>query len=134
MGTLDVLTALGLPEALVQSCRDMLDDNASYIRDGKPPGVGVAVFGGSESGQFLEHHTSIAHQHVADALQEMVAGLRGYAENLDGFAKALTETDQQAAADLTPSRKRELDMATNSLAAPNFHNRGNRSHGGGGEG
>jgi hypothetical protein len=129
MGPLEVLTILGLPESLVQSCREMLEENATSLHHGKPPNVGAAVFGGSDTGQLLEHHTSVAHQHVADALHEMVAGLRGYAENLDGFAKALTETDEQAAADLTPSRKRELDLATNSLASPDFHG-GRRSAGG----
>lgn len=134
MGPLEVLTILGLPDALVKSCREMLEENAVSIHDGKPSNVASAVFGGSSQGQLLEHHTSVAHQHVADALRDMVAGLRGYAENLDGFATALTETDEQAAADLTPARKRELDMYTDNLAAPNFHNGGNRSGSTGGEG
>jgi hypothetical protein len=134
MGPLDVLTILGLPEALVKSCRDMLEENALSIHDGKPSNVGGAVFGPSPSGQLLEHDTSVAHQHVADALQQMVAGLRGYADNLDAFAKNVTETDLQAAADLTPTRKRELDLATNNLAAPNFHNPGNQPASAGGEG
>ena len=131
MGPLEVLTILGLPEALVSSCRDMLEENASSIHDGKPTNVAAGVFGGSDAGQLMEHHTTIAHRHVADALQEMVAGLRGYAENLNGFAKDVSETDLQAAADLTPSRKRELDLATDNLAAPDFHNdRGSSAAGG----
>lgn len=123
---LGVLTILGLPDELVNSCREMLEDNAATIHSGKPINVGSAAFGPSEAGQLLEHHTSVAHQHVADALQEMVQGLRGYADNLTGFANGLTDADQQAAADLTPSRKRELDMATDQLSSPNFHNRGGK--------
>jgi len=121
---LGVLTVLGLPDELVKSCRDMLEQNATSIHSGKPGNVAAAAFGPSGPGQLLEHHTSVAHRHVADALQEMVQGLRGYADNLAGFANAVTDADLQAAADLTPSRKRELDLATDRLASPDFHNRG----------
>ena len=124
MRPLEVLTILGLPDELVKSCRDMLEENASSIHSGRPGNVGAAAFGPSDAGTTLEHHTSIAHKHVADALQEMVQGLRGYADNLAGFANGMTEADLQAAADLTPSRKRELDLATDRLSSPNFHDRG----------
>lgn len=125
MDALDVLTTLGLPEAMITSCRDILDEHAQAIHRGRPPTVGGAVFGGSESGQTLAHHTSVAHQHVVDALENMVAGLRGYAENLDGFAKDLRDRDQQAGVDLTPTRKRELDLSTGCAAGTDYTDQSN---------
>ena len=119
---------LGLPEALVNSCRDILEDHAGQIHDAGPNSVN-GVFGGSEAGSDLDHQTSIAHQHVKDALNEMVEGLRGYATNLNEFARHLNDTDLQAAADLTPSRRSELADAASHLNAHDFH--GDRS---GGEG
>jgi hypothetical protein len=121
MQALDILTALGLPEALVNSCRNLLEEQAGDIHASRPGELG-AVFGGSEAGADLKHQTSIAHQHVVDALNDMVDGLRGYALNLDDFAKHLNDTDQQAAADLTPSRKNELADAASRLSSHDFHN------------
>ncbi|WP_028642991.1 hypothetical protein [Nocardioides sp. URHA0020] len=123
MGTLDVLTMLGLPDALVESCREILEEHAATIHSASPPTVG-SVFGGSGHGATLEHHTSIAHQHVADALNQMVAGLQGYATNLHEFSRDLQERDLQAAADLTPSRKAELADIASNLDSTNFHNSG----------
>jgi hypothetical protein len=123
MEPLDVLTALGLPEALVNSCRDILEEQAATVHSAEPSTVG-SVFGGSEHGSLLEHHTGIAHRHVADALKQMVEGLRGYAENLDAFTKDLQERDQDAAAALTPSRKRELAEIGSRMGSKNFHNPG----------
>lgn len=111
MRPLDVLEALNLPEELVKQCQAILATNAGALRtEGRPPNVGAAVFGASGKGKLLEFHTSIAHQHVVDALEKMVVGLQGYAENLGGFAKDLREQDEQAAADLSPSRKSGLDL------------------------
>lgn len=123
MGPLDVLTMLGLPEALVNSCRDILEEHAGDIHKGQPPTV-AGVFGGSEPGALLEHHTGVAHQHVVDALNDMVVGLQVYAENLGQFSKNLSESDLQAAADLTPSRKAELADAATHLNSDNFHGNG----------
>ena len=123
MGPMDVLTMLGLPEALVNSCRDILEEHAGEMHKRQPPTVS-GVFGGSEPGALLDHHTGVAHQHVVDALNDMVLGLQVYAENLSQFSKNLTEQDQQAAADLTPSRKAELAAAGSHLNGTNFH--GNR--------
>jgi hypothetical protein len=123
MGPLNVLTVLGLPEALVNSCREILEEHAASIHSAEPTTVG-SVFGGSEQSALLEHHTSIAHQHVAEALKQMTEGLRGYAENLAAFDKDLQERDQEAAAALTPSRKRELAEIGSRLNSDDFHNTG----------
>lgn len=125
MDALDVLTTLGLPETMIKSCRDILDEHAQAIQHGRPPTVQGAVFGGSESGQTLAHHTSVAHQHVVDALENMVTGLRGYAANLDGFAKDLHERDEQAGVDLTPTRKRELADNTDCAAGTDYTDQSN---------
>jgi hypothetical protein len=120
---------LGLPEALVNSCRSILEEHAGDIHKAGPTTVN-GVFGGSVAGGDLDHQVSIAHQHVIDALNEMVEGLRGYATNLNEFSRHLGDTDLQAAADLTPSRKSELADAASHLNPHDFHGGGS----GGGEG
>jgi hypothetical protein len=128
MGPLDVLNMLGLPEALVNQCREILDEHAGSMKKASPMATGAGVFGGSAHGSSLEHHTSVAHQHVVDALNQMAAGLQGYATNLSDFAKDLSERDFQAAADLTPSRKRELLDAGHHLDSVDLHNTSGGGH------
>lgn len=120
MQPMEVLTMLGMPDHLVESCRGILDQHAGDLRKSRPPTTSGA-FGGSTPGAQLDHHASIAHEHVADALNQMAEGLRGYAEKLHEFRTNLTESDQQAAADLTPSRKAELADISSQLNTTNFH-------------
>ena len=131
MNPLDVLQALQLPDALVNQCRQILEEHAGSMKQGRPMQTGGGVFGGSAHGHSMEHHTSVAHQHVVDALEQMAAGLQMYAANLGDFAKDLDERDFQAAADLTPSRKRELMDAAKDLNSHDLHNAGGTT---GGEG
>ena len=128
MQTLEVLTMLGLPDELVESCRTILDQHAGDLRKAKPPTTNGA-FGGSTPGALLDHHAGIAHQHVADALNQMAEGLAGYAAKLQEFRTSLTESDLQAAADLTPSRKAELADISSQLNTTNFHNHDGRGEG-----
>jgi hypothetical protein len=128
MRTLDVLTMLGLPDALVDSCRDILDQHAGELKKSKPPTT-KGVFGGSDPGALLDHHAGIAHQHVADALNQMAEGLSGYAQKLQEFKVALTESDLQAAEDLTPSRKAALADISSELNTTNFHHHNGRGEG-----
>jgi hypothetical protein len=107
MLALDVLTALGLPEELINQCRDILQEHAGAVGKAAPPELS-GLYGGSAKGAMFDHHTAIAHKHVIEALDQMVLGLQGFADNLDGFAKDLHEHDEQAAADLTPTRKSAL--------------------------
>ena len=119
MQALDVLTALGLPEELINQCRDILQEHAGAV--GKAaPGELTGVYGGSAKGAMFDHHTAIAHKHVVEALDQMVLGLQGFADNLDGFAKDLHERDQQSAADLTPSRKSALADVSDCLDKPDL--------------
>ena len=92
MQALDMLGELGLPEDLIEDVRGMLGRNADDLEDNNVKPVG-AVFGGSETGALLSHHTSVAQQHVARAVLQMAAGLRGYRDNLAGFVDDLGGTD-----------------------------------------
>ncbi|MFC7492983.1 MULTISPECIES: hypothetical protein [unclassified Nocardioides] len=119
-----MLTVLGLPEALVNQCREILDNHASSMKEASPMQTGAGVFGGSTHGAQMGHHTNVAHQHVVDALNQMAAGLQGYATNLNDFVRDLSERDFEAAAALTPSRRRELLDAGTSLNSHDLHNDG----------
>jgi len=127
MLALDVLTTLGLPEDLISQVRDILQEQAGSVGKAAPPEL-RGLYGGSPKGAAFDHHTAIAHKHVVEALEQMVQGLNGYADNLGGFVKDLSERDQQVATDLTPSRKSQLadiadcmdkpDLSANKMCQP----------------
>lgn len=94
-----MLETLGLPEDLIADVRSMLNERAELLEASKPSPIGE-VFGGSPAGAQLSHHAALARQHVADAVLQMAAGLRGFREELGSHEARMDYTDTQSAADL----------------------------------
>lgn len=113
---LGVLGVLGLPESLIEEVRGMLSTAADDL-EGAEPGTIGDVFGGSEAGGQLSHHAAIARRHVAEAVLQMAAGLRGYSTELAQHAERVTTTDVQAGVDLT-----RINGATACVAPASFQN------------
>lgn len=116
-----VLKELQLPDEIVEKCMASLNLQAGDLHDSSPRNVRSGSFGQATSGLDLQHHTGLAHQHVADAITEMVQGLRGYATNLHDFAKDLRDRDEQAAADLTAAQRERLDEAHEQTSRTDYH-------------
>lgn len=114
MEALDMLGELGLPEDLIDEVRGMLGRNASELEHSNVGPIG-SVFGGSEAGRLLGHHSSVAQQHVAQAVLQMAAGLRGYRDNLAGFVDDVNDTDVANATALN-----NIAVSTACVAAPSF--------------
>lgn len=114
MYALDMLGELGLPEDLIEDVRGMLGRNADDLETNNVGPIG-AVFGGSDAGALLSHHSSVAQAHVATSVLQMAAGLRGYRDNLAGFVDDLGETDAANATALS-----NLATSTACVAAPSF--------------
>lgn len=114
MYAVDMLGELGLPEHLIDEVRGMLAVRAAALEGAEPSPIGE-VFGGSEQGAMLAHHASLAQQHVAEAVLEMAAGLRGYRDELGAHQARMDQTDTQSASDL-----RRLEQATACVAPSSF--------------
>ncbi|HEU5036950.1 MAG TPA: hypothetical protein VFT70_08090 [Nocardioides sp.] len=114
MQALDMLGELGLPEDLIEDVRGMLGRNAEDLENNNVGPIGD-VFGGSETGALLHHHSSVAQQHVAKAVLQMAAGLRGYRDNLSGYVDDMGGTDVANAVALNG-----LAESTACVAAPNL--------------
>lgn len=112
MYAVDMLGTLGVPEDLIEQVRGMLDSRADELEGAKPSPIG-AVFGGSAQGQLLTHHAGLARQHVAEAVLQMAAGLRGYGSELEQHRVRMGDTDVQNGVDLT-----RIEIATTCVAAP----------------
>ena len=92
----------------------MLASQADGLEEATPSPVG-AVFGASAQGQQLNHHADLARQHVAEAVLQMAAGLRGYGHELGSHVVRMDDTDTRNAIDLS-----RLAEATSCVAAQGF--------------
>lgn len=114
MLALDMLQTLGLPDDLIEDVRGMLDTRAEALEGAKPTPIGE-VFGDSPAGAELSHHAALARQHVADAVLQMAAGLRGFREELGTHQARMDHTDTQSSQDL-----RRIEAATSCVAPTSF--------------
>lgn len=114
-GALGILGDLGLPEDLIEQVRSMLGGSARDLESGNVKPIAPAIFGGSEAGGVLGYNADLARQHVAKAVLQMAAGLRGYRTNLADFVDDVSEKDAQSATAL-----KGIEASTVCVAAPNF--------------
>lgn len=120
----DLLEDLNVEETTIRAIVQILTDSADDLHGKEPASVSTAVFGGSGSGAELGHHTSVAHQHVRDAMEAMVAGLTAYQLNVRRFRDDVEFTDQDAgdASNRTASQVSSMPLpsmdAASSCTAP----------------
>ena len=110
----DTFAVEQLREDLIEDVRGMLGRKADDLESHNVNPIG-AVFGGSEAGGLLTHHASTAQEHVAKAVLQMAAGLRGYRRSLADFVDDLGDTDASNATAMNT-----FASSTACVAAPNF--------------
>src|SRR3954451_17915032 len=115
MGAADLLGELGLPEDLIADVRSMLAGSAEDLETGNVKPISPGLFGGSDAGAQLGHHSSVAQQHVAKAVLQRAAGRRGYRDTLAGFVDDLGDTDAA-----NPSALNGLATSTSCVAGESF--------------
>lgn len=95
------LQHLDVEEETIRQIVDILEDNAGQLKAGELGTLNATHLGGSSSGATLGHHTSIAHRHVVEAMQQMVLGLRGYQANVQKFHNDIDFVDEETGAATT---------------------------------
>lgn len=90
------LSEINVEEWVIRDIVTILEDNASDLHRGHPATLPTSCLGGSPAGGTLGHHTSVAHQHVVEAMEQMAVGLRGYMFNVQRFHKDMTFTDEDS--------------------------------------
>ena len=95
------LQQLDVEETTIKQIVDILEDSAGDLKKGELGTLNAAHLGGSSSGGLLGHHTSVAHRHVVEAMQQMVLGLRGYQANVQKFHKDIDFVDEDSGASST---------------------------------
>ena len=79
------LHAINLEPVAIQSILDMLEESATEVQGGIFDNVPAGRFGGSDAGATLAADTMAARQKVREAMEDMVAGLRGYSHNISAY-------------------------------------------------
>lgn len=92
------LKELNVEEKTIKDIVEILEDNAGDLTKGELGTLNSAHLGGSSSGELLGYHTSVAHRHVVEAMQQMVLGLRGYQANVQKFHKDIDFADEDSGA------------------------------------
>ena len=118
MYAVEMLQTLGLPDDLIEDVKGMLNERAEELEGAKPTPIGD-VFGGSPAGGELSHHAALARQHVADAVLQMAAGLRGFGQEIGSHQARMDYTDTQSSQDL-----KRIEAAATCVAPSGFATNG----------
>jgi hypothetical protein len=94
----DILTVGGIDQETIARLESMLEQSADAVQHRRPHDMGGGLFGGLPTGVDLDSQTQLAHQHIREALDELVAGLRGYGANIRKYAADMSGTDDDVQA------------------------------------
>ena len=120
---MDILRSAGIDEVVLAKIQTMLDTDSDRLKQTRPAHHSEDRFGRSATGVELNTHASTAHQHVREALDEMVAGLRGYYLGVRDFGQHVVEADDVTTADLNRVLTR-TEQASRRAGGDDFHNPG----------
>lgn len=121
VAALDILRGVGVDEALLAKIERMLEVDSTRLSRQQPANVSAGKFGGSDAGANLDHHASTAHQHVVDALNEMVAGLQNFHIGVRDFGRFIVDADDTSQVDTTRIQQR-TEAARDCVGGPDFRN------------
>ena len=95
------LQQLEVEESTIKQIVTILEDGAGSLKTGEPGTLNAAHLGGSSAAAVLGYHTSVAHRHVVEAMEQMVLGLRGYQANVQKFHNDIDFVDEDSGASST---------------------------------
>lgn len=119
-GVFDFLADIGVDQETISEIQSMLQTNSQILDGARPTGQTQGAFGQSAAGQDLDTQTLTAHQHVIEALEEMMAGLEGYAANVARFGDDMFGLD----ADIQAALLRGTREAETYTGPGDFHDNG----------
>jgi hypothetical protein len=105
----------------IERLERILDTHADSLHKGRPAEPAGAMFGGSSAGQDLDLQTQRAYDHVRAAVDELVAGLRGYGDNIRKFARDMEQTDVDNGTSIA-TRTQAIDRVESCTTSGDFHN------------
>ena len=90
----EFLGSIGVDDDTITKIMQYLDEYAEALHSGRLRQVPESAFGGSPAGSELGSNATLAHQHVAQAITELVAGIKGFSDNLHQAKVDRIQTDE----------------------------------------
>ncbi len=112
------LPSLGISEGLATELRNFLTQGAGELADSTPDQTAMDAFGGSPASQQCASDAHKARTHVADAILDMSAALKGYGGVVTELYRNVTAVDDTAQADLARKAAQADACVAPSFAAP----------------
>ena len=114
MFTAGDLLAFGFTDDLVDRIMRFLDTSATDLAGSKPDAVAHTAFSAAPASLACATDAGKAHQHVVDAITDMVTGLHTYHSSLDTMKRQAHELDGTVSSDI----QRLIVRAEDCTAAP----------------
>jgi hypothetical protein len=114
-----LLSDFGFSQSLIDEIKAFLNTSSDDLDGLAPASVGSEAFGASPASRGCASDAAKAQVHVKAAIVDMVTGLQGYVDALNGMEKRAYGVEDVTEADL----KQKLHRA-NSCERPNFTNVG----------
>ncbi|GAB6986768.1 hypothetical protein [Nocardioides pyridinolyticus] len=120
MRVLDFLGTIGVDRETIGRISAMLEETGGILRESRPSGQTEGAFGASPAGRDLDAQTMTAHHHVVEALEEMMAGFRAFAGNVEKFGTDILGLDEDVQAQLLRGTRAAATYASDG----DFHDNG----------
>lgn len=111
-----VFDGIQLAPETVSDVMTLLSQRATSVHGAVPPGVAESWFGDSATGGHrLATNTTMAHDAIVAEMTALVAGLRGYRQNIQQWVDDMQEVDQDST-----TLMRNIELAADCTTAPTF--------------
>ena len=114
-----LLSDFGFSQSLIDEIKAFLNTSSDDLGGLAPAAVGSQAFGASPASLGCASDATKAQQHVKAAIVDMVTGLQGYVDALNGMEKRAYEVEDVTEADLNKKWER-----ANACQKPDFTNVG----------
>jgi hypothetical protein len=98
---------------------DFLEKSVEDIKAKQVEPIAPGSFGNLPTATELGHHTTLARDTVIEAIQDVIAGLKVYAENVDSYRKDVFVTDEEVSTVNVAPLQVATDCITGTMAAQN---------------
>ena len=114
----DDLRTIGLSEQLVTSVVTFLNSRTTDLHDALPHDVGRTAFGTSPASTNCSSDAAAARDKVQEAINDMLAGLKGYQDTLQDMAKQTWDVDTSTEAEIKTHIARAESCVAPKFASP----------------
>ncbi|GGO70804.1 hypothetical protein [Nocardioides deserti] len=116
---LDRLIDMAVDAIQVNQVIEFLEESVEDIKARPVESISPGSFGNLPAATELGHHTTLARDTVIEAIQDVITGLKTYAENVDSYRKDVFATDEEVSTVNVAPLQVATDCITGTIADQN---------------